>query len=89
MSGSNETIYEVTTDEGGHTGTAFTLDEDAETGYYQLDVRPHAGHDEIEYYEGGFDVVDSHQYNPDYTDDGEDISDSGNSNNGDSDDDGE
>ena len=85
----HEKIYEVTTDEGGHTETAFTLDEDAEVGSYQLDVRPHADHDEIEYYEGGFEVVDSYQYNPDYTDDGEDISDSGNSDSGDSDNDGE
>ena len=85
----HEKIYEVNTDEGGHTGTAFTLDEDAEVGSYQLDVRPHPDHDEIEYYEGGFEVVDSYQYNPDYTDDGEDISDSGNSDSGDSDNDGE
>ena len=84
----HETIYEVTTDKGGHTGTAFTLDEDAEVGSYQLDVRPHADHDEIEYYEGGFDVVDSYPYNTD-TDDGEDISDSGNSDSRDSGDDGE
>lgn len=71
----HKTIYEVTTDEGGHTGTAFTLHEDEETGYYQLDVRPHADHDEIEYFEGGFDVVDSYPYNTD-TDDGGDGNDS-------------